>query len=77
MATSRIWDYPRGLRYHLHEDVRWSLIRRSRQFSGPCCRPGGGARRYSRLVVSLLRCGGEMHGMKSLCTGSGLKFVVW
>lgn len=26
MATSRIWDYPRGLRHHLHEAVRWSFI---------------------------------------------------
>ena len=49
-----------GLWYHLHEVVRWSLIRRSRQFSDPCCRQGGGVMRSSRLVVSLLRCGGEM-----------------
>ena len=28
---------------------------------------------HGRLVVSHLRCGGEVRGMKSLCTGSGLK----
>ncbi|KAF5417497.1 MAG: hypothetical protein C5S49_03315 [Candidatus Methanogaster sp.] len=33
MVTFHIWDYPRGLRHHLHEAIRWSLIRQSRQFS--------------------------------------------
>ena len=37
---------------------------------------GCSAMRYSQLVVSLLWCGGEMLGMKSLCAGSGLKFGV-
>ena len=71
VVTSRIWEC-QGLRYHLHEAVIWYLIGLSRQFSDLCCRIGSGARRSIRLVVSLLRCGGEMRGMKSLCAGSGL-----
>ena len=43
MVTSRIWDYSRGLRHYLHEAIRGSIIRRSRQFSDPCCCLEGGA----------------------------------
>ena len=32
---------------------------------------------YGRLVASVVRCGGGMRGMKSLCTDSGLKSGVW
>ena len=66
-----------GLRYHLCEAICWSFIRRPHQFSDPCCCPGCTAVRSSRIAVSLLRCGGEIRGMNSLCAGSGLKFRVW
>jgi hypothetical protein len=77
-VTSRIWDYFRSVRWRLHEAIRGGVGARG---SVSFIYHGGTGYNhimrcdlYGGLMILLLRCCGEMRGMKSLYTDAG--FIV-